>query len=94
MAEVRKLAAILVADIVGFSRLTANEEDRTLTGNLALRSDLVDPTIEVHRGRVVKATGDGPTLKVHPLERPSQDGPVRARARYILNLCTDSPNPH
>src|SRR5580765_5761564 len=59
MTETRKLAAILVADIVGFSRLTASDEDRTLARVRALRSDLVDPTIAVHRGRVVKSTGDG-----------------------------------
>src|SRR6476620_1321725 len=59
MSEARKLAAILVADIVGFSRLTASDEDRTLARIRALRSDLVDPTVAVHRGRVVKGTGDG-----------------------------------
>jgi adenylate cyclase len=55
----RKLAAILVADIVGFSRLTGLDEDRTLARLRALRSDLIDPTISVHNGRVVKGTGDG-----------------------------------
>src|SRR6202051_4001533 len=59
MAEGRKLAAILAADVVGFSRLTGADEDRTLARLRALRSDLIDPTIEVHRGRVVKRTGDG-----------------------------------
>ncbi len=55
----RKLAAILVADVVGFSRLTGADEDRTLARLRALRSDLIDPTIAVHNGRVVKGTGDG-----------------------------------
>jgi TolB-like protein len=59
MDESRKLAAILVADVVGFSRLTGADEDRTLARLRALRSDLIDPTIAVHRGRVVKRTGDG-----------------------------------
>src|SRR5271156_5272068 len=59
MAESRKLAAILAADVVGFSRLTGAEEDRTLARLRALRSDLIDPTISVHHGRVVKRTGDG-----------------------------------
>jgi TolB-like protein/class 3 adenylate cyclase len=59
MADVRKLAAILVIDIVGFSRLTARDEDRTLARVRALRGDLVDPNIAAHRGRVVKDTGDG-----------------------------------
>ena len=59
MAEARKLAAILAADVVGFSRLTGADEDRTLARLRALRSDLIDPTIAVHNGRVVKRTGDG-----------------------------------
>jgi adenylate cyclase len=59
MKENRKLAAILAADVVGFSRLTGVDEDRTLARLRALRSDLVDPTIAVHNGRVVKRTGDG-----------------------------------
>jgi adenylate cyclase len=59
MAEQRKLTAILAADVVGFSRLTGTDEDRTLARLRALRSDLIDPTIAVHNGRVVKRTGDG-----------------------------------
>ena len=59
MAETRKLAAILAADVVGFSRLTGADEDRTLARLRALRSDLIDPTIAVHNGRIVKRTGDG-----------------------------------
>lgn len=59
MAETRKLAAILVSDVVGYSRLAGSDEDRILARLRALRSDLVDPTIAVHNGRVVKRTGDG-----------------------------------
>jgi len=59
MSETRKLAAILVADIVGYSRLASADEDRILARLRALRSDLIDPTIAVHHGRVVKRTGDG-----------------------------------
>ena len=59
MTEKRKLAAILAADVVGFSRLAGADEDRTLARLRALRSDLIDPTIAVHNGRVVKRTGDG-----------------------------------
>jgi adenylate cyclase len=55
----RKLAAIMAADVVGFSRLAGADEDRTLARLRALRSDLIDPTIAVHNGRVVKRTGDG-----------------------------------
>src|SRR5215470_8155477 len=59
MTESRKLAAILAADVVGFSRLAGADEDRTLARLRALRSDLIDPTVAVHNGRVVKRTGDG-----------------------------------
>ena len=59
MTEKRKLAAILAADVVGFSRMTGADEDRTLARLRALRSDLIDPTIAVHNGHVVKRTGDG-----------------------------------
>jgi adenylate cyclase len=59
MNETRKIAAILAADVVGFSRLAGADEDRTLARLRALRSDLIDPTIAVHHGRVVKRTGDG-----------------------------------
>ena len=59
MVETRKLVAILAADVVGYSRLAGSDEDRTLARLRALRSDLIDPTIAVHNGRVVKRTGDG-----------------------------------
>jgi adenylate cyclase len=59
VTESRKLVAILAADVVGFSRLTSVDEDRTLARLRALRSDLIDPTIAVHMGRVIKRTGDG-----------------------------------
>ena len=59
MGETRKLAAILVSDVVGYSRLTGADEDRTLSRLRGLRSDLVDPAISAHHGRIVKRTGDG-----------------------------------
>ena len=59
MSETRKLAAILVSDVVGYSRLTGADEDRILARLRALLSDLIDPTIAVHHGRIVKRTGDG-----------------------------------
>jgi adenylate cyclase len=51
--------AILASDVVGYSRLAGADEDRILARLRALRSDLIDPTIAVHNGRVVKRTGDG-----------------------------------
>ena len=59
MTENRKIAAILVADVVGYSRLAGADEDGTLSRLRALRGDLIDPTIAAHKGRVVKRTGDG-----------------------------------
>jgi adenylate cyclase len=63
MSETRKLAAILVSDVVGYSRLAGADEDRILARLRTLRSDLIDPTIAVHHGRIVKRTGDGNILE-------------------------------
>ncbi len=63
MTESRKLAAILAADVVGYSRLAGADEDRILARLRALRSDLIDPTIAVHHGRIVKRTGDGSLIE-------------------------------
>ena len=63
MSETRKIAAILVSDVVGYSRLAGADEDRTLARLRALRSDLIDPTISVHHGRTVKRTGDGSVIE-------------------------------
>src|SRR6202042_3394911 len=51
--------SLLAADVVGYSKLAGSDDDRTLARLRALRSDLIDPTITVHNGRVVKRTGDG-----------------------------------
>jgi class 3 adenylate cyclase len=63
MTEKRKLAAILAADVVGFSRLTGSDEEGTLARLRTLWSDLIAPTIAVHNGRVVKRTGDGSIIE-------------------------------
>jgi adenylate cyclase len=63
VTETRKLAAILVSDVAGYSRLAGADEDRTLARLRALRSDLIDPIISVHRGRLVKRTGDGSIIE-------------------------------
>ncbi len=59
MSETRKIAAILVADVVGYTRLAGADEDRTLSRLRGLWSDLIDPAIAAHHGRIVKRTGDG-----------------------------------
>src|SRR6202161_3926776 len=63
MSETRKLAAILVSDVAGYSRLASADEDRTLARLRTLRSDLIDPIISVHHGRGVKRTGDGSIIE-------------------------------
>ena len=63
MSESRKIAAILVADVVGYSRLAGADEDRTLSRLWGLRSDLIDPAIAAHHGRIVKRTGDGSLIE-------------------------------
>jgi adenylate cyclase len=55
----RRLAAVLAADVAGYSRLMGRDEERTLAQLKASRKTLVDPTIASHRGRIVKTTGDG-----------------------------------
>ncbi|MEE8152834.1 MAG: guanylyl cyclase, partial [candidate division NC10 bacterium] len=55
----RKLTAILAADVVGYSRLMATDEEGTLARLQALRLELIDPTIAKHHGRIVKLMGDG-----------------------------------
>ncbi len=59
----RKVAAILVADIVGFGRLAGADEERILARLRTLRSDLIDPTVAIHNGRIVKRTGDGAVVE-------------------------------
>src|ERR1019366_3949807 len=55
----RRLAAVLAADVAGYSRLMGSNEEGTLARLKAVRKALVDPTIASHRGRIVKTTGDG-----------------------------------
>src|SRR5271155_3948903 len=55
----RRLAAILAADIAGYSRLMGQDEAGTLARLKALRRELIDPKIAEHKGRIVKTTGDG-----------------------------------
>ncbi len=55
----RKLVAVLVADVVGYSRLVQLDEEGTINSLKAVRSDLIDPEVTAHRGRIVKLMGDG-----------------------------------
>jgi adenylate cyclase len=55
----RRLAAVLAADVAGYSRLMGDDEEGTLRTLAAYRSETIDPTIAAHKGRIVKTTGDG-----------------------------------
>src|ERR1700760_1782806 len=59
MNQTRRLAAILAADVAGYSRLMGADEEGTLERFKALRQELLDPKIAEHHGRIVKTTGDG-----------------------------------
>src|SRR5271170_7789569 len=96
MTESRKLAAILAADVVGFSRLTGADEDRTLARLRALRSDLIDPTIAVHNGRVVKRTGDGALVEFRSVVdavRCAIEVQNATRGEILLQLYSANPAP-
>ena len=55
----RRLAAILAADVVGYSRLVGMDEEGTIARLDVLREEIIDPSIAKHHGRIVKTTGDG-----------------------------------
>ena len=59
MSQTRRLAAILAADVAGYSRLIGADEEGTLARLKVLRAEVIDPKIVAHRGRLVKTTGDG-----------------------------------
>ena len=59
MIQSRRLAAILAADVAGYSRLIGADEGGTLSALKAIRAELIDPAIAAHNGRLVKTTGDG-----------------------------------
>ena len=59
MTQTRRLAAILAADVAGYSRLIGADESGTLNRLRSIRTDVIDPKINEHRGRLVKTTGDG-----------------------------------
>jgi adenylate cyclase len=59
MIQSRRLAAILAADVAGYSRLIGTDEEGTLNRLRAIRVEIVDPSIAQYRGRIVKTTGDG-----------------------------------
>jgi len=79
MAGTRKIAAILVADIVGYSRLAGADEDRTLSRLRGLRSYLIDPASDAHHGRMHQLAG-APEARLKPGRRRSAAAPAAARS--------------
>jgi adenylate cyclase len=63
VTESRRLAAIVSADVAGYSRLMGQDESGTLAALKAVRRELIDPKVAEHRGRIVKTTGDGLLLE-------------------------------
>ena len=70
MASRRRLAAILAADVAGYSRLIGADEGGTLQTLKAIRAELIDPTIAAHNGRLVKTTGEGLLVGIDDHDRP------------------------
>jgi class 3 adenylate cyclase len=94
----RRLAAIVAADIVGFSRLMGADEVGTLAALKAIRRELVDPAIASHQGRVVKTTGDGLLIEFasavarscgQPLSNAEWQGATR-KLRMLDESCSAS----
>ena len=82
----RRLAAILAADVVGYSRLMGIDETGTLKRLKTLRRELIDPAIAAHAGRIVKLMGDGATGGIRKRRRRGRlrdrDSETDSRARY------------
>jgi TolB-like protein/class 3 adenylate cyclase/Flp pilus assembly protein TadD len=95
MSETRKLAAILVANVVGYSRLAGADEERTLARLRALRSDLIDPAISLHHGRVISRSGDGVAVEFRSVVDAVrcaievQDGIAERNASLPSNRCIE-----
>jgi class 3 adenylate cyclase len=68
----RRLAAILAADVAGYSRLTGADEEGTIARLRALRRELIDVAIEARGGRSAKTAGDGTLIEFPPLARPCE----------------------
>ncbi len=96
----RRLAAILAADVVGYSRLMGDDEEGTLAKLRAQRAELIDPRIAEHHGRIVKTTGDGMLVEFpsvvdalrcavdvqESIVRQNADVPVQRRLQFRMGI--------
>ncbi|MET4228760.1 class 3 adenylate cyclase [Bradyrhizobium sp. LA6.10] len=81
----RRLAAILAADVAGYSRMMGMDEEDVLARLKAARKSLFDPSIAAHRGRIVKTTGDG-MLVDSPAPSMQRDAPSRCSAAWLSEM--------
>jgi class 3 adenylate cyclase len=79
MSQIRRLAAILAADVAGYSRLMGADEEGTLAALKAIRRELSDPKVKEHRGRIVKTTGDGMLVEFASVESASSGNRRRSQ---------------
>jgi class 3 adenylate cyclase len=79
MSQTRRLAAILAADVAGYSRPMGADEEGTLERLKALRRELLDPRIAEHHGRIVKTTGDGMLVGFPSVESASSGNRRRSQ---------------
>jgi adenylate cyclase len=91
MAEARverRLAAILAADVAGYSRLMGTDEEGTVAALKAVRREVTEPKIAEHHGRIVKTTGDGALVEVahEPPPRPPRSV---TKSRRLMGSCSD-----
>ena len=77
-ATQRRLAAILAADVVGFSRLMGADEEGTLARLKRLRAELIDPAVAEFHGRIFKTTGDGILAEFSRINRGQSPTPIGA----------------
>jgi adenylate cyclase len=84
----RRLAAILSADVAGYSRLMSADEAGTLAALQAHRSELIAPAVERHRGRIVKLIGDGMLVEFDSVVEAVQCAVEIQRATQVRNRST------
>jgi class 3 adenylate cyclase len=89
MNQTRRLAAILAADVAGYSRLMEADEEGALARLKSLRRDPIDPKIALWKGRIVKTAGDGMLgrIRERPRRRPLRGRPARRDRRAQCRDC-------